>query len=132
MRKIRFLSMAEVLLIYQDQIRRYGGSYGIRDTPLLSSALAMPESTYAGKYLHTTIPEMAAAYAFHLCENHPFIDGNKRTALAASLVFLDINDYVFDCPEDLLYDTMMSVARGEFSKRQLTVFFMDHSEKEAH
>jgi len=115
--------MAEVLLIYEDQIRNYGGMYGIRDTALLSSALALPESRYGGEYLHLGIPEMAAAYAYHISENHPFIDGNKRAALASALVFLDINGYEFDCDEEVLYNTMMSVAKGELSKKRLTSFF---------
>ena len=72
--------MGEVLLILQDQIRRYGGAYGVRDTDLLSSALAMPSASFEGKYLHKDLYEQGAAYAFHICQNHPFIDGNKRTA----------------------------------------------------
>jgi death-on-curing protein len=87
---IEFLTMSEVLLILEDPIRNYGGIYGVRDINLLSSAIYMPESGFGGQYFHETIPAMAAAYAFHICQNHPFIDGNKRVALAISLVFLDI------------------------------------------
>ncbi len=94
----RFLTMSEVLLILQDQIRRYGGSYGVRDPALLSSALAMPSSTFEGKYLHKDLFEQAAAYAFHICQNHPFIDGNTRTALAATRVFLYLNGIALDDP----------------------------------
>jgi len=127
MKPFRFLNLAEVLMIMEDQIRRYGGRYGIRDLALLSSAVAMPETTFAGEYLHPGIPEMAAAYAFHICENHPFIDGNKRTALATSLVFLDLNGYEFFCPEDETYDFMMAVASGECSKKRLTEIFKKYS-----
>jgi len=129
MRKIRFLTMSEILVIYEDQIRRYGGQYGIRDISLLSSALALPESTYDGKYLHKNIPEMACAYAFHISENHPFIDGNKRTALASALVFLDLNGYEFTSSEEEVYETMMLVAKGEFKKEQLKDFFIKYSIK---
>ena len=108
--------MAEVLIILQDQIRRYGGRYGVRDLALLSSALAMPSATYEGKYLHNGVFEMAAAYAFHICQNHPFLDGNKRTALAAALVFLDLNGIEIDDPKERLYDLMMEVAKGKKSK----------------
>ncbi|MHB9294263.1 putative death on curing protein [Hollandina sp. SP2] len=87
-----FLTLSEVLFILEDQIRNYGGIYGVRDINLLSSALYMPQSSFDGQYLHKTIPAMAAAYAFHICQNHPFVDGNKRIALASSLVFLDINE----------------------------------------
>jgi len=122
--------MSEIMIIYEDQIRRYGGQYGIRDIALLSSAMALPESTYDGEYLHGNIPEMACAYAFHLSENHPFVDGNKRTALASALVFLDINGYEFTCSEEELYQTMMSVAKGDLKKEQLKAFFIKYSKKE--
>ena len=115
---IRFLTMAEVLMIYADQMRRYGGDYGIRDPGLLSSALAMPESTFNGQYLNTSIFEMAAAYAYHICQNHPFVDGNKRAALATALVFLSINTIEIEDPEERLYDGMMLVATGEWKKQQ--------------
>src|SRR5512137_1051424 len=88
---LRFLTMAEVLLILEDQIRRHGGKYGLRDPGLLSSAMAMPTASYGGKLLHKDPIAQAAAYAFHLCQNHPFVDGNKRVALASALVFLDLN-----------------------------------------
>jgi death-on-curing protein len=83
----KFLTLSEVLQILEDQIRNYGGIYGVRDTNLLGSAIYMPESSFDGQYLHETIPAMAAAYTFHICQNHPFLDGNKRVALASALVF---------------------------------------------
>ena len=106
-------------MIYADQMRRYGGDYGIRDPGLLSSALAMPESRFSGQYLHTSICEMAAAYAYHICQNHPFVDGNKRAALATALVFLYINKIEIEDPEERLYDGMMLVATGKWKKQQL-------------
>ena len=75
---IKFLTLSEVLLILEDQIRNYGGVYGVRDRNLLSSAIYMPESSFGGKYLHETVPAMAAAYTFHICQNHPFLDGNEK------------------------------------------------------
>ena len=108
--------MSEVLLILQDQIRRYGGSYGVRDSALLSSAMAMPMATYEGKLLHSELIDQAAAYAYHVCQNHPFIDGNKRTALAAALVFLDLNGIEIHDPEEKLYDLMIEVAEGKRTK----------------
>ena len=76
----RFLTMSEVLLIAQDQVRRYGGAFGVRDPSLLSSALAMPSAAFQGEFLHQGVYQQAAAYAFHVCQNHPFVDGNTRTA----------------------------------------------------
>jgi len=129
MRMIKFLTLSEVLLILDDQIKNYGGKYGIRDINLLSSAVYMPESSFEGKYLHETIPAMAAAYAFHICQNHPFIDGNKRTALASSLVFLDINGYELNCKNETLYNKIMGVAKSETKKEELIKFYEKYSEK---
>jgi len=129
MRTIKFLTLSEVLLILDDQINNYGGIYGIRDINLLSSAIYMPESSFRGQYLHETIPAMAAAYAFHICQNHPFIDGNKRAALASSLVFLDINGYELNCKNETLYNKIMNVAKGETKKEELINFFEKYSKK---
>ncbi len=117
--KPRFLTFAEILLILEDQIRRYGGAYGVRDPALVSSALAMPSATFEGELLHSTIFEQAAPYAFHICQNHPFVDGNKRTALAAALVFLDLNGIEIDDPKGSLYDLMMDVATGTKGKAEV-------------
>lgn len=116
---IRFLTLSDILLIHSDQIRNYGGSIGVRDLSLLSSALAMPESSFEGNYLHTDLIEMASAYGFHICQNHPFIDGNKRTALASALVFLDLNGTELDDPQDSLYETMMLIAESRKGKSYL-------------
>jgi death on curing protein len=78
----KFLALELVLELHRDQIESFGGSPGIRDQGLLESALAQPEATFGGEYLHSTIPDQAAAYLYHLALNHPFIDGNKRTAFA--------------------------------------------------
>jgi death on curing protein len=117
----RFLTLSEVLTILRDQIARYGGDFGVRDVGLVSSAIAVPQATFEGKHLHANLYEMAAAYAFHLCQNHPFIDGNKRVALAAALVFLDLSGVTITDPEDRLYPLMMSVASGQAQKREITV-----------
>lgn len=111
--ELKFLSFTEVLDIHQDQILRYGGDSGIRDIELLKSALGMPSATYGGQYLHTDIYEMAAAYLFHLVQNHPFVDGNKRVGAVSALVFLILNDYDFEAPEDEFAEMVMSVARGQ-------------------
>jgi death-on-curing protein len=115
--------MSEVLIVLQDQIRRYGGTYGLRDPALLSSALAMPSSSFEGKYLHQDLFEQAAAYAFHICQNHPFIDGNKRTALATALVFLSVNGIELDDPKEELYDLMMKIAKGKAGKPEIATKF---------
>jgi death-on-curing protein len=117
-----FLTLDEALLIHADQIRRYGGRRGVRDLALLRSALAMPEASYDGVYLHTSIEEMAAAYLFHIARNHPFVDGNKRAALAAALVFLSLNGYQLVAGEDELTDHVVGVAEGRIGKAEAAVF----------
>jgi death-on-curing protein len=114
-----FLSVAEVLAIHKNQVELYGGEKGVRDLSLLTSAVTIPESTFGGEYLYKDVFGMAAAYAYHICMNHPFIDGNKRTALVAALVFLDFNGIQIDDPEEILYETMMSIASGEKQKEYL-------------
>lgn len=120
--RVYFLSLSEVLEIHRDQIDRYGGEGGTRDIGLLKSALGMPSATYGGEFLHTDIFEMAAAYLFHLSKNHPFIDGNKRVGGVAALVFLALNGYDFNAPEDDFAEMVLSTARGELDKADVALF----------
>ena len=83
-----FLDLADVLLIHEEQLARYGGSAGLRDQGLLESAIAMPQATFGGAFVHEDLFAMAAAYAFHITENQPFVGGNKRTGVLAAVVFL--------------------------------------------
>jgi death-on-curing protein len=124
-----FLTLDEILAIHADQIRRYGGRPGIRDQALLQSALGTPETTFEGEYLHTDVFEMAAAYLFHIARNHPFIDGNKRTALMAALVFLGLNDFELAVNPDALFELVSGVAAGEVAKAQAAVFLQQYSRR---
>lgn len=119
MSNITFLTLAEVVEIHTDQIQRYGGADGVRDINLLSSAIAMPYASFSGSFLHTDIYEMSAAYAFHISQNQPFVDGNKRTALASALVFLELNGISITDPKGQLYNVMISLASGNLSKSGL-------------
>jgi death-on-curing protein len=113
---VLFLTLAEAIEIHRDQIDRYGGRVGLRDLALLESALAQPEGSFAGEWLHEDHYEMAAAYAYHLCQNHPFIDGNKRTGLAAALVFLELNGVTRVDPRGRLKNAMIRIASGKMNK----------------
>jgi death-on-curing protein len=93
-----FLTLDEVLELHRESIQRYGGSAEVRDLGLLLSALAMPATTFAGEFLHADLPAMAAALLFHIVQNHPFVDGNKRAGAAAARVFVLMNDAAFDPP----------------------------------
>lgn len=118
MKDILFLTLAEVVDIHCNQIKLYGGLPGIRDINLLSSAIAMPHASFHGEYLHNDIYEMAAAYAFHIGKNHPFIDGNKRTALVSALVFLDLNGISISDSQGKLYDAMLDLSTGKLNKSE--------------
>ena len=122
-----FLTFAEIIEIHDYQINHFGGSDGLRSAEMLKSAIGMPSSTFSGEYLHPTIPEMAAAYLFHLVENHPFLDGNKRVGAMASLVFLDLNGYEFDATDEQFTDLVMRVASGKMLKSEVVLFFQQHS-----
>ena len=124
----RFLTLAEALSILQDQTARYGGEFGVRDLGLVSSAIAVPRASFGGQMLHGDLFGMAAAYAFHLCQNHPFVDGNKRVALASALVFLDLNGIRIGDPDGTLYPLMMAVARGEKGKSEIAYALRELSE----
>lgn len=122
-----FLTLDEVLSLHAEQIRLFGGSPGIRDVGLLQSAIGSVEATFSGTFLHETIFSMAATYLYAICRNHPFIDGNKRTAVAAALVFLDLNGAEIEADEDAFYDLVIGVAEGRISKASVTVFLEDHA-----
>jgi death-on-curing protein len=117
-----FLSLDEVLALHADQLRRYGGEAGLRDLGLLESALATPRATFGRAYLHGSLPEMAAAYLFHLVGNHPFVDGTKRIGLAAAIAFLGLNGLWLEADPDLLAEVVLKVARHQASKAEVAEF----------
>jgi death on curing protein len=111
-----FPTIEEVLELHALSQRRYGGADGIRDRALLESALAQPNAAFGGQFLHEDIFMMASAYLFHLVKNHPFVDGNKRIALATALAFLAINGVLVDRGTEELFETTIAVAEGRLSK----------------
>jgi death on curing protein len=117
-----FLTISQVLDIHQRQIQRFGGTSGVRDEGLLDSALAQPQATFGGELLHPTIHEQAAAYLYHLAMNHPFIDGNKRTAFAVMLTFLNLNGYTLNASQEQAYNLVIQVVQKEISKEELSAF----------
>jgi death on curing protein len=114
-----FLTVEDVLQIHDEQLAAYGGAAGVRDRALLESAVGTPEASFGGEYLHEDLSHMAAAYAFHLAQNQPFLDGNKRTGLVAALVFLDLNGVVVLDPHERLYDALIAVAERRMDKEGL-------------
>ena len=117
-----FLSLEDVLEIHAAQLDRYGGQDGIRDRGLLLSAMAQPETSFAGEFLHEDLFAMAAAYAFHIAENQPLLDGNKRAAFQAADVFLMLNG--FDLPASRRWQVaMIDIAKRRLDKAGLAVLF---------
>ena len=112
-----FLTLAEVVEIHSNQIELYGGSHGLRDIRLLESALSQPEASFGGEWLHRDLFEMASAYAYHICQNHPFFDGNKRAAMVIALTFLEINGLSILDPKQMLLKAMLDIADGRLDKK---------------
>lgn len=119
MSNIIFIPKDVIIYFHNQLIQLYGGSLGIRDIKLLESALEQPKATFDGAYLHDTIFKMAAAYGFHLCNNHPFIDGNKRISLVAMDIFLQRNDYEIIASERETYKIILQLSTGDLSKEEL-------------
>ncbi len=117
---LQFLSVNNVLAIHENTTAVEGGLGGLRDVGLLESAVLMPQQQFDGQYLHPDLPAMAAAYLFHIAQNHAFIDGNKRTAVLATLVFLSINETEKLPPPESLEQTTLAVAAGQIGKIKLT------------
>lgn len=114
------LTVEVVQEIHAEAMARFGGSEGLRDLTLLESAVAAPQASFGGKSPYDDLVEVSGAYLFYLCRNHPFIDGNKRAALAACIVFLRLNglEPAPDAPE--WENLTLGVASGELDREQAT------------
>jgi death on curing protein len=120
MNETKFIPKHIVIYFHEQLIGLYGGTLGIRDEGLLDSALEQPGAMFAGSYLHDSLVKMAAAYGFHICKNHPFIDGNKRVALVAMDTFLHQNNYDITASEKEVYEVIIKLASGNLTKAELT------------
>lgn len=126
MKEPDFLTLDDLLALHADRVAQYGGTLGVRGAAGLSTALGVPSATFGGSFLHPTLPEMAAAYLFHVSQAHGFLDGNKRAALAAAIAFLALNGYELEAAPDDLYELCLGVAEGKASKAEASVFFAKH------
>ncbi|MCK4374461.1 MAG: type II toxin-antitoxin system death-on-curing family toxin [Candidatus Brocadiae bacterium] len=104
-------------------IEEFGGDPGVRDRGLLESAVTMPAAQFGGEFLHRDISAMAAAYLYHICRNHAFVDGNKRTALATAEIFVLLNDMRLSATNEELEELTRAVAEGKTSKGEVAAFF---------
>ena len=123
-----FLEVEDVFELHAESIERYGGDSGVRDQGLIESAVAVPRQSFGGEYLHVTLFEMAAAYAFHLAENQGFVDGNKRAGLAAATAFLAMNGYDLIERDDRLYTAMIALSSKTLDKVGLAEVFKRYSQ----
>jgi death on curing protein len=122
MKDIIFLNKDQILQLHKKAIEDYGGSTGLRDNGLLESAIAQPEASFGGAFLHENLFHMAAAYFFHISQNQPFIDGNKRTGFLALFTFLKINGYSYNASNEITYPFLIEVAEGRKNKEDLAHF----------
>jgi death-on-curing protein len=124
-----FLTVDQVIHIHRRGIEEYGGSPELRDRGLLESAVAMPMAQFGGEYLHEGLPGMAAAYLFHLCKNHPFVDGNKRVAVSVAEIFIELNGRRLATADKQLEELTLGVADSSISKNEAIKFFVKHVKK---
>lgn len=128
--KIIFLTTSQVLYIHDRIFKRFGGSHGIRDTGLIESAVAKPKATFGGKYLYISIFDKAAALLQSLLKNHPFVDGNKRTALTSAGVFLKKNSYKLVNKHKQEVEFAIRVDNGNLTVEQISKWLKEHSVKD--
>ncbi|MFL5084571.1 MAG: type II toxin-antitoxin system death-on-curing family toxin [Xanthobacteraceae bacterium] len=124
MSELRWLDATIVLDVHAEQLALFGGADGVRDLGLLESALARPLNKFS--YGETDLAVLAAAYAFGLARNHPFVDGNKRSAFAAVIVFLGLNGIDFDVPPEQATAMFLALAAGEVSEESLARWIRDN------
>jgi len=122
--RYRWIGIDTVLTVHREQIAEHGGTDGIRDRALLESALAKPQNALA--YGDPTIAALAAAYAYGIARNHPFVDGNKRSAAVVSETFLMLNGWSLEASDAQLVAAFLALAAGELEEAELADWFSEH------
>jgi death on curing protein len=122
-----WIGVLEALVLHDLQLVTFGGAAGVRDLGLLESALARPRNLRAYGKKKPSLPRLAAAYAFGIIKNHPFADGNKRTALVITVAFLDVNGMEMNASEEDAYQVFMDLASGRISEAKLAAWISDNS-----
>jgi death on curing protein len=114
------LTIDVVREIHEEALRRFGGLRGVRDENLLASAVLTPQSSFGGKSPYADLIDVAGAYLFYICRNHPFLDGNKRTAMMVAIVFLRLNG-IESAPDSGRWERLMlDVAEGKVERQETT------------
>lgn len=123
---IRYLTLSDILYLYNRVMVESGGLAGVRDIGLLESAITQPRLTFEGQPLYPTLAEKAAALCYALIQNHPFIDGNKRIAHAAMETFLILNGFQIEALVDEQERVMLALAKGEMERESLVLWLQKH------
>ena len=123
---MRYPTLDDVLTLHRLTLDAYGGSTGLRDMGALQSALAAPRQTMFGRELYPGIADKSTIILYLLTQNHPFTDGNKRTALSACFWFLESNGYTLDVGSEDLYQFTIDIASGRLDKDAVTAWMREH------
>lgn len=128
MKEPRWIATDEALALHGMQLAAFGGPPGVRDEGLLESALARPRHRFTYKTT-PSLPELGAAYAFGIVQNHPFADGNKRTGLVVAFVFLELNGMEVRASEEDAYEIFLSLAAGRLTESALAEWLTENSRR---
>lgn len=129
-KNIRYLSVEQVKELHEQVIGRTGGASGILNEAVLESAVNRPKAAIGHEELYPSLLEKAAALLHSLISNHPFVDGNKRTAFMAMQEFLRLNRYRFDVDTESALEMMLGIAVGEVNFREIVVWIEQHAKEE--
>jgi death on curing protein len=125
-----YLTFERILIIHDEMIEHYSGSHGVRDLPLLESALARPQATFAAEDLYKTVFDKAAVLIHSIIMNHAFVDGNKRTATASMEIFLDLNGYILQVEQEEFVNAALNLESKKWSIEKLSEWLKENSIKE--
>lgn len=126
---MRIITLRQVLVLHELEIQNHGGSSGIRDTGMLKSAIGRPFATFGGEDLYPDINLKGAALIQSIVKNHPFIDGNKRTAFTSALIYFEMNSYLLKVDQGEVVDFMLRVANENLSVDEISSWLKKHSKK---
>ena len=121
------MDLLDALVAHDLQLATHGGPSGVRDQGMLESALARARNVWAYADTPPDMSVLAAAYGFGISSNHPFVDGNKRTALVVSTTFLDVNGIELTATQQDAYETFLALAAGQLTEAELALWFAEHS-----
>lgn len=126
---MRYLTIKDILLLHSIAIDATGGSHGLRDLGLLESAVARPEASFSGEDLYPDLFLKTASLLHSLLRNHPFVDGNKRTAMFSAMTVLELNGYEFISEQMEIVDFALKIENEKLSVEQISDWLKEHTRK---